>query len=78
MMYEDDIAKVDNWFDRHTENYGTYRIDREYSLSDWDMQEFADFLRKEFPDLIGIRCYFGTGDSKVWFFREDLEKASFY
>lgn len=42
------------------------------------MQEFADFLHKEFPDLVGIRCYFGTGDSKIWFFREDLEKASFY
>ena len=27
---------------------------------------------------VGIRCYFGTGDSKIWFFREDLEKARFY
>ena len=77
-MYEEDIAKIDSWFDRHTENYGTYRTDGEYSLSDWDMQEFADFLHNEFPDLVGIRCYFGTGDSKVWFFREDLEKARFY
>lgn len=50
-MNEEDIAKVNEWFDRHTENYGTYRTDREYSLSDWDMQEFADFLHKEFPDL---------------------------
>lgn len=78
MMYEEDIAKIDSWFDKHTENYGTYRTDREYSLSDWDMQEFADFLRKEFPDLVGIRCYIGTGDSNIWFFREDLEKAEFY
>lgn len=77
-MYEEDIKKVNDWFDKHTENYGTYRTDREYSLSDRDMQEFADFLHKEFPDLIGIRCYFGTGDSNIWFYREDLEKASFY
>jgi len=78
MMNEEDIAKVNEWFDRHTENYGTYRTDREYSLSDWDMQEFSDFLQEEFPDLVGIRCYIGTGDSNIWFFREDLEKAEFY
>ena len=77
-MNEEDIAKVNEWFDRHTENYGTYRTDREYSLSDWDMQEFSDFLQEEFPDLVGIRCYIGTGDSNIWFFREDLEKAEFY
>lgn len=78
MMYEDDIKKVNDWFDAHTEYYGTSRTEREYSISQYDLDSFADFLHKEFPDLVGIRCYFGTGDSKIWFYREDLEKARFY
>ena len=77
-MYEEDIAKIDNWFDRHTENYGTYRTEREYSVDEYDLKDFTRFLEQEFPDIVGIRCYIGTGDSNIWFFRDDLEKASFY
>ena len=77
-MYEDDIKKIDEWFDSHTENYGTHRSENEYSVCEYDLEDFTDFLRKEFPDLIGIRCYIGTGDASVWFFRDDLEKARFY
>lgn len=77
-MFEDDIRKVDKWFDEHTENYGTYRSDGEYSVCENDLEAFADFLRDEFPDLIGISCFFGKGDSAIWFFRDDLEKAGFY
>lgn len=79
MMYEEDIAKVNEWFDsRPEESYGTYRSGREYSLDEFDFEEFKCFLRENFPDLVGIKCYLGTGDSAVWFFREDLEKADFY
>ena len=80
MMYPDDIDKVDKWFDNHKKNYGTYHNvnDGEYSICACDLEEFSDFLREEFPDLIGIRCYFGTGDSAMWFFEADLEEAEFY
>ena len=78
MMYEDDIKKVNDWFDKHTENYGTYRTEREYSVDEYDLKDFTRFLEQEFPDIVGIRCYIGTGDSNIWFFRDDLEKASFY
>ena len=77
-MYEDDIKKIDEWFDSHTDNYGTWHSENEYTVNEYDLEEFTDFLRKEFPDLIGIRCYIGTGDASVWFFRDDLEKARFY
>lgn len=77
-MYEDDIKKVDEWFENHTENYGTYHSYTEYSVCESDLESFSDFLREEFPDLVGIRCYFGKDDSAIWFFREDLEKARFY
>lgn len=81
-MYEDDIKKVDEWFDRHTESYGTYHShsenDDEYSVDAADLGDFSDFLRENFPDLIGIRCFFGKGESAIWFFRSDLKEARFY
>ena len=78
MMYEDDIKKIDEWFDKHTEYYGTYHEDKEYSVSEYDLESFGNFLRENFPDLCYIRCYFGKGDSAIWFFRKDLEDAKFY
>jgi len=81
MMCKEEIQKVDEWFEQRAENYGnygTYHNEREYSVDEFDLESFSDFLRNEFPDLVGIRCYIGTGDSKIWFFRDDLEKAEFY
>lgn len=78
MMHEDDIKKVNDWFDKHTENYGTYRTEREYSVDEYDLKDFTRFLAQEFPDIVGIRCYIGTGDSNIWFFEDDLKKANFY
>ena len=77
-MNDDDIKKVDEWLGTHTENYGTYHDDDEYSVCAWDLEAFSDFLGEEFPDMIGIQCYFGNGDSAIWFFRKDLEKVRFY
>lgn len=78
MMYEEDIQKVNEWFDNHQEYLGTSRHGREYSVDQYDLECFTDFLREEFPDLVGIRCYIGTGDVNIWFFKDDLEKAQFY
>ena len=78
MMYEEDIQKVNEWFDAHTEYYGTSRSEREYSIAQYDLESFIDFLRENYPDLCYIRCCLGKEDSKIWFFREDLEKATFY
>ena len=77
-MFEDDIKKVNEWFDAHTENYGTYHMDTCYSICEFDLEAFADFLNKEFPDLVGLRCYFGRGDTAIWFFEEDLKDVHFY
>lgn len=49
MMYEEDISKVNEWFDAHTEYYGTSRTEREYSISQYDLDSFIDFLRENFP-----------------------------
>lgn len=76
-MHEDDIKLIDKWFDAHTENYGTYHNDNEYSVCASDLDEFSDFLRDNFPDMIGIPCYFGKGDSAIWFFRDGLEKVRY-
>lgn len=77
MMYKDDIKKVDEWFEEHTEFYGTYHEGDDYSISHHDIEDFTKFLWREFPGLIGIRCYIGTGDGNIWFFGEDLEQADF-
>ncbi len=76
-MDNEEIMQVDKWFDEHTENYGTHHYEDEYSVDEWDLKEFSDFLREYFPDLIYIRCHFGTSDSAIWFFRSDLEEAVF-
>lgn len=34
MMYEDDIKKVDEWFSKHTEYYGTNHEGDEYTNGD--------------------------------------------
>ena len=76
-MYEDDIKLIDEWFETHTENYGTYHNGNEYSVCADDIEAFTGFLRDKFPDMVGIRCYIGAGDSAIWFFEEDLESTQF-
>ena len=78
MMYEDDIKKVDEWFSKHTKYYGTNHEGDEYTISEYDLEDFSKFLSDEFPDLCSIRCCFGTGDVCIWFYRKDLEEAVFY
>lgn len=77
MMYKEDIEKVDAWFEEHTEYYGTSHNENEYTVSSYDIGAFTHFLRDEFPDLVYIQCYIGTGDENIWFFKDDLEKATF-
>ena len=76
-MNDEEIKIVDEWFASHTDNYGTYHTDGEYSLSQFDIEPFTDFLREKFPDMVGIRCFIGSGDSNIWFFRKDLEEVWF-
>jgi len=78
MMYEDDIKKVDEWFEKHTENFGTCHSDDCYLISEYDLQDFTRFLGENFPDMIGIRCYIGKDNSNVWFFKDDLERTPFF
>lgn len=76
-MDEDDIELIDEWFNAHVSSYGTYHSDNEYSVCADDIDEFSDFLRENFPDMVGIRCCCGTRDSGIWFFRDDLEQVRF-
>lgn len=78
MMDKDDIKMVDEWFNNHTEYYGTSHVADEYTISQYDLESFTDFLADNFPDLCCLRCFLGTGDASIWFFKRDLEKAEFY
>ena len=53
-MDDDDIKKVDEWFDLHTENYGTYHADNDYAVCEWDLEAFSDFLREEFHKVCPV------------------------
>lgn len=78
MMYEDDIQLVNEWFENHKEYYGTNHEGNEYTLSQYDIESFVDFLADKFPDLCYIRCNIGTGDACIWFHESDLKEATFY
>ena len=62
----------------HCRNRTGKKVNNEYAVCADDLEDFSDFLRENFPDMIGIRCYFGKGDSAIWFFRDDLEEVRFY
>ena len=77
-MVEEDIKKVDGWFEKYEDKYSTNHVEDEYTIGEDKLEAFSDFLREEFPDLVGIPCYFGKGDVSIWFFKRDLEKAEYY
>ena len=75
-MFDEDIEKVNAWFDEHDDCYGTYRIDKQYTVCENDLESFRVFLAKEFPDVI-LKCYFGSDNTSIWFFEDDLRDAVF-
>ncbi len=77
-MYEDDIQLVNKWFENHKEYYGTNHKGNEYTVSQYDLESFVDFLGHNFPDLCYFRCCIGTGDVSIWFHTDDLKEATFY
>lgn len=78
MMSREEIKLVDDWFEKHTECYGTSHVNDEYTVDSYDLEAFTDFLRDNFPDLCYIRCNLGTGDENIWFHTSDLQEAKFY
>ena len=82
-MYKDDIKEINAWFRKKSkESYGTYHHtvqvhgEELYSVAADDVEEFSDFLREHYPDLIGIPCM--VGNVGIWFHREDLENSRSY
>lgn len=74
-MYDEDIKKLDEWFDEKNDML-TYRTeDGQYIVDAHDMSEFCDFLREHHPDLIGIPCL--VNNEGVFFTRDNLEDAEY-
>jgi hypothetical protein len=75
-MYEEDIQELNKWFNDEDRSYDTgYNECGEYTVSQYDVDDFCDYLRENEPDLVGIRCMVGGGG--MWFQHEDLEKARY-
>ena len=74
-MYEDDIKELNKWFEDKERAYETGFNGQEYAVSEVDVEDLCDFLRKLNPDLIGIPCRVGT--SGIWFTKDELQKASY-
>lgn len=75
-MYEENIKELNKWFNDEDRSYDTgYNEEGEYTVSQYDIDDFCNYLRENEIDLIGIQCMVGT--SGIWFAREDLEKARY-
>jgi len=74
-MYDDEIELVDKWFNEHGD-FSTYYNDEEYVVNQCDVDDFCDFIRENFSDLVGIEVMI-CGDG-IWFKRSDLESAKTY
>lgn len=81
-MFEDDIKLIDEWFaEKRETNFSTYHItdkvlhNDEYVVDSLDVEEFSEFLKKNFPDLVGIQCLVGTDG--IWFWSKNLRDAVF-
>lgn len=77
MMCRDEIEMINEWFDHPDEDRSsdTYRIEDDYVVHPWDMDNFCKFLNDTFPDIVGIKCMAGNGG--IWFRDGDLKKAEF-
>ena len=73
-MYDEDIKSIDNWFDENGDSC-TYRNDDEYVVSQYDVDDFVDFVREHFPDMVGIPVMLDGGG--IWFKKSDLLNAKF-
>ncbi len=74
-MYDDEIKRLNEWFNDEDRSYDTSFNGEEYAVSEIDVEDFCDFLREQNPDLIGIPCMVGTGG--IWFRSSDLDKARY-
>lgn len=77
-MYEDSIKKLNEWFDdKENRSFDTgYNEFGEYSISQYDIDDFCNYLRENEPDLCYINIKISGGG--IWFFRTDLESAYYY
>ena len=76
MMYEENIEELNKWFNDEERSFNTgYNEDGEYSVGQYDVNDFCDYLRENEVDLIGIECMVGTNG--IWFSKENLETARY-
>ena len=69
MMYEEDIQKVDEWFDAHTEYYGTSRSEREYSIDSYDIDDFTNITSASTLEHTRVPCVFLEKSGRICFSR---------
>ena len=72
-MYDDEIEKVNKWFEDEERAYDTGFDGEYYSVSELEIDDFCDFLRELNPDIIGILCM--VGKNGIWFTKKDLNNA---
>lgn len=74
-MIEEEIKKMNEWFEDDDRAYSTERIDDIYNVSELDMDDFFDFIKDNYPDLVGFSCM--VCSDGIWFKKENLEKAEY-
>ena len=76
MINEDTIKKLNKWIDDEERYSETSHTNGQYSISQYDVDEFCDFLTENEPDLIGIPCMVCA--EGIYFEEEDLNKSIHY
>lgn len=76
MIDVETIKKLNEWIEDKERFIDTSYTNGQYSISNYDVDDFFNFLIENEPDLIGIPCNVcGEG---IWFSKDDLINARHY
>ncbi|MBO7734955.1 MAG: hypothetical protein J6S67_20505 [Methanobrevibacter sp.] len=75
-MYDEDIEALSEWMNEDERAIDTNRIDDDFFISQYDVDDFCNFIREIDPDLIGIKCT--VTSCGIWFDINDLQSARHY
>lgn len=75
-MYDEDIKTLTEWMNDEERATDTKRIDDDFFISQYDVNDFCDLIREIDTDLIGIKCTVTVYG--IWFDLNDLQSARHY
>lgn len=75
MIDEDNLKKLNEWFDDKERCIDTYHANGQYSVSSIELDDFCEYLNENEVDLIGIPCM--VCPEGIWFTEDDLKNVCY-